>query len=92
MSKFRWIKLFLVLGLVMVLFIATLPTTNTSAAFARPESLSKQNVQVAAGPCYLTKVEIHSIHLGYLKGQNTRILETDNGPLGYDGGLSAMVW
>jgi len=92
MSKRRWINLFLALSLVMVFVFATHSSTMAAAVLARPEALSRQDAQTAAGPCYLTTVEIHSVHLVSLNDQNMRILETDDGPLGYDGGLTALAW
>jgi hypothetical protein len=88
MSKSRWIFTFVVVSLAIALFIAS-HSTNTASGAARP-GLSQQAAQVIEGQCILTTDELHSLHAVSLPGQSIRIMETGDGPLGYEGGYSAL--
>jgi hypothetical protein len=90
MTKHGWINFLLVLSLVMAFMIVTHPTSTASAALVRPVTLSWQDAQAAAGQCILTPAEFHSLHGVYIKDENIHLLETDTGPLGFEGGLSAL--
>ncbi len=47
-------------------------------------------IQVTGELCPFTAQEIESLHTVYFKDINVRMLETKDGPIGYDGGLIAL--
>ena len=95
MSKNRLFYLLLfvcLVGLTMLAFYPSLEKGNAvSAASVQIRVPSKsQETQDTAELCPFTAEQIQSLHSIYIKAINLHMLATDNGPIGYDGGLPAL--
>jgi hypothetical protein len=90
-KKLRLIYLCLALAFVMVLISAARPTFSASAAQApQPSNSYLQALSADPSQCYLSASDLQSLHVLYMPDQNIRLLETATGPVGFEGGFSAL--
>ena len=96
MSKLRWINLLVALVLVVALAIAARPTFAAPLAMPSAGDLASPNAVPAPAPlaadqCLLSAADLQSLHVVEMPDESVRILETANGPLGFEGGYAALI-
>jgi hypothetical protein len=90
MFKQRLFYQFLVLGFMGMLWLSSNPTLLIpNRTYAAAPSV-QQAVQVTGQFCPFTVDELQTLHTVYYQAINVRMLETKDGPIGYDGGMFAL--
>ncbi|MGD0006842.1 MAG: hypothetical protein ABSE06_21710 [Anaerolineaceae bacterium] len=91
MLKKRLFYVLLVLGLVGLVWISTNPSLLTpKVVFAAAPSSQQENLPNGYF-CPFTTEELLSLHTVFNKDINVSMLETSDGPIGYDGGSFALA-
>jgi hypothetical protein len=89
MFKQRLFNQILVLSFIGMFWLSTNPTLLIPGpAFA--EASAQSAIQVTGQYCPFTAQEIQSLHMVIIQVINERMLETSDGPIGYDGGTYAL--
>ncbi len=89
MFKQRLFTQILVVGVIGIFCLSTNPTLLVpNTVFA--EASVQPAIQVSGQYCPFTAQEIQSLHTVYNSDNNEPMLETSNGPIGYDGGIYAL--
>lgn len=89
MLKNRLFYLILVVVLVGLVGIGSAFLVSPRAVYAAAPS-AQQGIQTLGEFCPFTAQEFQSLHPVYLKDTNVRMLETSDGPIGYDGGTFSL--
>ena len=90
MLKKRLFYLLLVLGLVGMVWISTNPFLMTPKVVFAAAPASQQENLPNGFYCPFTTDELLSLHPVHFKDINVSMLETSDGPIGYDGGTFAL--